>query len=37
MLASELTTADVRSGLATHGYLTDDGLATAVLLALSLQ
>ena len=37
MLASELTTADVRSGLATHGYLTDDGLATSVLLALSLQ
>ncbi len=37
MLASELTTADVRNGLAKHGYLTDDGLATAVLLALSLQ
>ena len=29
--------ADVRNALTTHGYLADDGLATAVFLALSLK
>ena len=29
--------ADVRNALGTHGYLADDGLATAVFLALSLK
>ncbi|NBR66419.1 MAG: MoxR family ATPase [Actinobacteria bacterium] len=31
------TTADVRAGLAEHGYLADEGLVTAVFLALSLR
>ena len=31
------TTADVRTGLAEHGYLADEGLVTAVFLALSLR
>ncbi|MFM8600702.1 MAG: AAA family ATPase [Actinomycetota bacterium] len=31
------TTADVRAGLAGHGYLADEGLVTAVFLAVSLR
>ena len=31
------TTADVRAGLAEHGYLADEGLVTAVFLAVSLR
>ena len=31
------TTADVSAGLAGHGYLADEGLVTAVFLALTLR
>lgn len=37
MLTASSTPADVAAALGSHGYLTDDGLATAIYLALALR
>ena len=37
MLSPSSTPADVAHALTSHGYLPDDGLATAIFLALSLK
>lgn len=37
MLSATSTPADVAAALGSHGYLTDDGLATAIYLALALR
>jgi MoxR-like ATPase len=37
MLSPTSTPADVANALTSHGYLPDDGLATAIFLALSLK